>query len=70
MEMKHNLDPEARIASERVLHELRPLAGAPERRGIRQAIAQRPSGRSLRVIGRGMQTNSVRMSSALSRTVA
>src|SRR4051794_27168119 len=29
-----------------------------------------PSGRSLRVIGRGMQTNSVRISSLVSRTVA
>jgi hypothetical protein len=40
---EHNLDPEARIAFECVLHELRPLAGAPERRAIRQAIAQRPA---------------------------
>ena len=39
----HDLDPEARIAFQRLLRELRRLAWAPEFRAIGQAIAQRPA---------------------------
>ena len=66
------LDGQARVAFEHLLRELAAARPAPTawRCAPRDSEAGRRRGSSLRVTGRGMQTNSVRISSPVSRTFA